>query len=337
MRHAFAVVLAVVSILAAATFVRADQVVLKNGDVITGTVGQITSDAMTFTSPVLGALTIKLSDIRSYKTDKAATVRLKSGQTFSSPIRQGDATQIVTADNRTTPLLVVKSINPPAQAWTGAVVVNGAINRGNTNTATAGVSANAVLRRDDVIHNDRFSLSGDYNYGDTGRGGDKTTTTDNADAAGEYNVFFDPKLYAYAELGYNHDRIAQLNERLTPGVGVGYQWIERPTLNFTTEAGANYVYEDFQGGGVDQKEDFRLSYHVDAKLNAKVSVFNDAEYLAAFTDPSDYLLSADVGIRADLLKNFFAQFKVVYKRNDRPASGALKDDLAFLLGVGWLF
>jgi putative salt-induced outer membrane protein YdiY len=330
--------IALASLLAGwAGWARADEVLLKNGDKITGTVGQVTGDTLTFTSPVLGSLSIKLSNIQSYKTDKAATVRLKSGQTFSSPIAQGNATQIVTADNRTTPVVVIKAVNPPPEAWTGAVVVNGALNRGNTNTATLGASANALLRRDDGIIDDSFALGSDYNYGNTGRGSDKTTTTDNVDAHGQYDRFLDPQFYVYGNVGYAHDRIADLIVRVTPGVGAGYQWFETPAFNFSTEGGAAYVYEDYQNDGNDQKEDFRLAYHLDKQLNDKVSVFHDVEYLAAFQNPADYLLNADVGIRADLMKNFFAQFKVVYKRNDEPAPGALKDDLAFLLGVGWAF
>jgi putative salt-induced outer membrane protein YdiY len=320
-----------------AASLRADEVLLKNGDKITGTVGQVDGGTLNFTSPVLGALKIKLSDIQSYKTDKPANVQLKNGSHFSSPITKGDAAQITTADKKTTPVETIKTVNPPPEVWTGAIVFNGAINRGNTNTETAGLSANAVLRRDDPFFNDRFTVAGDYNFGNTGRGSNTTTTTDNLDALFKYDRFFSPKLYGYGTVGYDHDRVAQLNVRVTPGVGVGYQWVETPKLNFNTEAGATYVYEDFDNGRVDQKEDFRLAYHLQDKLNDKVMAFNDVEFLAAFQNPADYLLTADAGIRADLLKNFFAQFKVVYKRNDRPAHGSLKDDLAFLLGVGWAF
>jgi|GEM_PF-377858 len=315
----------------------ADEVVLKNGDKLTGTIGQITAGTLNFTSPVLGALAIKLTDIQSYKTDAPATVQLKAGTSFSSPIVSGTTTQITTANDTTTPLDTVKSVNPPAQAWTGAIVFNGVLNRGNTNNASAGLSAAAVLRRDNPFYNDRFTLGADYNYVKSGRGSNSTTTSDNDDALFKYDRFFTDKLYGYAEVGYLHDRIAGLNTQLTPGVGLGYQWIESPALNFDTEAGVNYVYEDYEGSGVDQKADGRLAYHVDHKFNDTVSVFHDLEYLTAFEDPADYLLNSDLGIRADFTKSFFSQFKVVYRRNDRPATGAEKDDLSFLLGVGWKF
>ena len=42
-----------------------------------------------------------------------------------------------------------------------------------------------------------------------------------------------------------HDRIARLDYRVTPGVGVGYQWVEKPEINFYTEAGISYVYENY--------------------------------------------------------------------------------------------
>ena len=57
---------------------QADQIVLKNGDKLNGTIGQIIGGSMTFTSPILGPLTIKLTDLQSYTTSEPATVRLKT-------------------------------------------------------------------------------------------------------------------------------------------------------------------------------------------------------------------------------------------------------------------
>jgi putative salt-induced outer membrane protein YdiY len=337
MRRNLGVVMGVMLSVCIASLATADVVVLKNGDKLTGTIGQITDGTLNFTSPILGALAIKLTDIQSYQTDTPAKIQLNNGQSFSSQIVTATPTQITTADKQTTQFTAIKSVNPPAEVWTGSVVLNGALQRGNTNSATVGLSANATLRRDDPFYNDRFILGADYNYGKTGRGSSAVTTTDNYDGKAEYDRFFTEKFFGYGNVGYLRDRIAGLDVQLTPGAGAGYQWIETPKLNFDTEAGVAYVYEDFDVSGVDQQADLRLDYHVDAKLNPVVSVFNDAEYLCAYDDPADYLIAADAGIRADLTKNFFSQFSVVYHRNDRPAPGFQKDDLSFLLGIGWAF
>ena len=140
-------------------------------------------------------------------------------------------------------------------------------------------------------------------------------------------------------LGYYHDRIALLNYRLTPSVGVGYQWFESKDFNLSTEAGIAFLYQNYQNGPIDQNAAYRLAYHIDKTLNDKVSLFNDAEFVAPFRfgQSNRYVLTADAGIRAKLTKTFFSEFKVNYHRNDHPLPGTLKDDLAFLLGVGWQF
>jgi putative salt-induced outer membrane protein YdiY len=316
---------------------RADEVVLKNGDTIHGTVGEITGGVMKFDSPTLGTLSINLSNIKTYKTEKPATLQLKEGQQIVSPIAEGTAAKITTAQGQSLPAGEVKYINHPKPAWTGSIIANGVLNRGNTNNETAGVTATATLRRETPLINDRTFLLADYSYGNTGRGGSQTETTDNGDLKGEYDRYWSDQFYGLAVAGLTHDRIAHLDYRLTPGLGVGYQPFEGPKFNLRGEAGVSYLYENYQPGGVDQKVVLRLAYHVDKKLNERVSVFNDVEWLPAFQDPADYVLNADAGFHADITKQFFGELKVVYRRNDRPPVGALKDDLEFVAGLGWKF
>jgi putative salt-induced outer membrane protein YdiY len=317
---------------------RADEVVLKNGDTIHGAIGEIAAGVMKFTSPNLGALSIKLSDIKSYKTEKPAVLQLKQGQQqISSPITEGTAEKITTADGQTLPTAEVKYVNHPKPAWTGSIIASGVLNRGNTNNETGGIAANANLRRETPELNDRIALGADYNFGNTGRGSNQTETTDNGDLRGEYDRYFSDQFYGLAVAGLTHDRIAHLNYRLTPGLGIGYQPFESPAFNLRGEAGVSYLYEDFSPGGVDSKVALRLAYHVDKQLNDRVSVFNDVEWLPAFENPADYVLNADAGFHADITKQFFGELKVVYRRNDNPPAGTLKDDLAFIAGLGWKF
>src|SRR5205814_8576703 len=121
------------------------------------------------------------------------------------------------------------------------------------------------------------------------------------------------------------------------GVGVGYQWFETPTFNLNTEAGVSYVYEDYSTDGAEDRVALRLAYHVDKALNDNVKVFHNLEWLPAIDNPANYNLNADVGIRANLTKTMFSELKVQYVRDSTPAPGAEKDDVRFLLGVGWTF
>ena len=42
-------------------------------------------------------------------------------------------------------------------------------------------------------------------------------------------------------------------------------------------------------------------------------------------------------MRTDITKSMFMEAKIEYKRDSTPAPGALKNDLKYLLGVGWSF
>ena len=209
--------------------------------------------------------------------------------------------------------------------------------RGNTHSENLGIAFNAALRRDDEDHDDRFSLAGAYNFGKSTTNGVDTTNADNWFAQVKYDKYFNDKWYGYGLFRYDHDRLAFLNYRLSPGVGVGYQWVESPNFNFSTEAGISYVYEDYSNDGTDDRVALRLAYHVDKHLNDKVSVFNDLEWLPAIDDPSDYNLNIAAGIKAQMTAKMFSIFSIVFQRDSTPAPGAEKNDTRFVLGVGWNF
>jgi putative salt-induced outer membrane protein YdiY len=318
--------------------VRADEVVLINGDHVHGKVGTVAAGKLKLTSPVLGDLLIDLSNVKTYTTETAATVRLKNGDEVTGKIAAGDAGKVAIQGKDEIPTAQIKQINPPEQKWTGSVLVNGALARGNTHSETLGASLNAILRRDDAHFNDRFTLGAGYAFGrERNDNGVDSTTTDNWFLLGKYDDFFTTKLYGYGNVRLEHDRIADLFYRVTPGLGLGYQFIEGPTLNLNGEAGVSYVYEDFDHDGTNEHVAVRLAGHFDKKLHEKVTIFANGEYLPAFDDPGDYNLNADAGLRATLVKNFFAEFKIEWKRDSTPAPNAEKNDLRYLLGVGWNF
>ena len=131
---------------------------------------------------------------------------------------------------------------------------------------------------------------------------------------------------------------ADLDLRFSPSVGVGFQWYETPTFNLSSEAGLAWVYEDFRNAGSDDHFAARLAYHVDWTPYKGVLLFHNLEWLPAFDDPfGDYNLNGDVGLRTTIVQGFFAEAKVEGRYDSVPAPGAEKEDLRYLLAIGWSF
>ncbi len=219
------ITLGTLALLALATTVWADQVVFNNGDTLTGTVESADGGKLKVKTNVAGEVTVDLKDVKSVSTDHPLAIHLTNNKIVRAPLAPATQPNQAVVEGQTIGLDEIKRITPKS-AWTGSVLVNGNLQRGNSHSENLGVAADATLRRDDEWHNDRFSLSAAYNYGRSRQNGVDTTSADNWFGQVKYDRFFTDKLYGYGLMRYDHDRLAFLNYRLSPGAGVGYQWVE---------------------------------------------------------------------------------------------------------------
>jgi putative salt-induced outer membrane protein YdiY len=314
---------------------RADEIRFKNGDRLTGKITEGSGGKLKITTGVAGDVTVDLKDVETFTTDEPLEIRLDDGRIVRQRVQPSQTPGAVSAGETDVELSRVKSVNAKGPRWTGAIVAGGLLARGNSDTENLNISIEASRRGAD----DRISANAGYIYSrqadpDTG---DKSTTADNWFAAGKYDYFFSEKFYGFGALRVEHDTIADLDLRLTPSLGVGYQWVERPNLNFATEAGLAWVYEEYSEGDSDDHVAARLAYHFDMKFNERVGLVHNVEYLPSLEDLEDFNVNADAGVRASLTKTMFTEFKVEWRFDATPAADADKNDVRYLLGVGWTF
>ncbi len=338
----------ITGLLGLATRAVADEVQFNNGDRLTGTVVGVDGGKMKIKTKVAGEVTVDLKDVKTFSTDAPVAVKLKDGTVVHQKVSADGAGQVVLggaatpaapgvvppAGGRNVPLTEVKRVNAD-ENFTGSVTVGGLLTRGNSDTEQLTVNAEAVRRTE----TDRITLGAGYFFGRQRdlNTGDKTTTTDNWFALGKYDYFLDEKLYAFGAMRVEKDRIADLDLRLTPSAGVGYQWAEGPEFNFNTEAGLAFVHEQYTNDDTEDHVAARLAYHVDKQLNDKVSLFHNLVYLPSLERLDDYNLIADGGVRATLTEQMFTEFKIQWNYDSTPAPTASRSDLRYILGVGWKF
>src|SRR5205807_4661869 len=122
------------------------------------------------------------------------------------------------------PLASIKTVNFK-EDWTGSLTAGGSLTRGNTSTEAFNLSLNMVRRTE----KDRFTVDAGFLYGREKVPGDSQHETQNNWFVGaKYDYFLTPKFYAYANARIERDLIAGISLRVTPGVGVGYDWYDRP-------------------------------------------------------------------------------------------------------------
>ncbi len=320
--------------------VLADKVEFKNGDVLTGKIQEYDGKKLSIKTDTAGTVTVNLSDVKTFSTDEPIELKLKDGTVIKQNAVPAEVGSVGVADGavkaQSFSFDKIKQINPPPVKWTGSVTAGAVITRGNTFTDQYHAGFDLLRRAED----DRITASGSYNFGrekdqDTGV---KVTSMDNWTTQGKYDYFVqDTKWYVFANALVAHDRIQDLNLRFIPGVGVGYQWVESPTLNFNTEGGLAWIYEDYSTQSTKEEIAARLAYHFDKTLATKVKFIHNLEYIPGLQAGSGYLINTDAGVRADITDSFFVEGKVVLTYNSQPAPGKLKDDIQYIFGVGWKF
>ncbi len=317
------------------------EVVFKNGDRLTGKVTQLDGGKLVIESAVAGKVTVDIGNVATFSTDEPVEIQLKDGSTLKQQVAPAEAGQIATSGGavapQTVPLEQVAAINPPKPEikWTGSIRAGAEFARGNTDTDQVNIEADAVRRGID----DRILLAGQYLLGRTEDPdtGEKQTTTDNWTASAKYDYFLSKKLYFFGLVKAERDNIADLELRLSPSVGLGYQWVEGPVWNFNTEAGLGWVYESFEDDQDNEYVAARFAYHYDRVLRENVKFVHNFEYLPSVEDPSEFNLNADAGVRVAMSDQLFLEFKVQVKHDSEPAEDAEKTDVRYIANVGWNF
>jgi len=335
-------VLAVGMLMASSSSLDADEVVFTSGERLVGTVENLVDGKITVTSKVVGTVMVDFADVATFSTDRRVELHFEDGTVTIQKVIAADTGRIATEGTeliqpQSFDLDSLVSINPPPKPkarWEGNVTIGYTLTRGNSETETANVDIGLSRRAE----KDRITLDAAYLYGrqenpDTGQ---EETTQDKWFGSVKYDYFFAKKAYSFGSGRVERNKIADLDNRLTLGGGLGYQWFESETFDLSTETGLAWVYEKF-GDENDSNSDIagQMGYRLDKKLNAQVAFIHALTYYPTFADLSDCYLTTQAELRASFTRAMFASFKVVMDYDSEPARDADKTDLAYIFGVGF--
>lgn len=332
----------------------ADEVRLKNGDVLTGEIVKKETGVLVFKTSYAGQIQIQWSEIETLKSDNPVHIILTDNSNLRGPLidtTEPAAAKIQLAqakDNsekedededkkeREFDLAKTRYINPTPDLsgegvrWTGNINAGGTLTQGNTETKLLRFDAETIAR---TQHN-RYTLGGVFNRAqDHGH-----NTQFNTRGYGKYDHFLTPQWYAYANTTGENDRFRDLRLRTTTGAGSGYQIFETPNLNLAIEGGLNYIKQDYYVARDESYPGARWAIKYDQLVfNSATKLFHEHEVLIGLQDTNHILLSSKTGLRFPFLFNFNATTQLNYNWDSSPSPGREKADstLLFTLGYGW--
>jgi putative salt-induced outer membrane protein YdiY len=345
--------LLVLSIVVSAPAVFADQVTLKNGDRITGTI--ITSDAKTLVikTDYADAVAIKWDFVQQIQSTQPLYVGTKGGQVIvgavttrdsklavatkesgSVAVAKADVTSLRNADEEKKAEAALDRLQHPhlADLWTGSLDTGLGLVRGNSQSSnfTFGLNAVRATTRDKITYytNSAFSRSAVNGV---------TSTTAQSIAGGvRYDLNVSDKSFGFGTVDLFNDRFQDLDLRTVIGLGGGYHAIKNNRTTFDVLLGGTFDREFFTTFNRSSAE-VLLGETLTHKFFAS-SAFNEALFFYPnLSSTGNYRSTFSLGLVTKLTQvlSWQTSFNNYYLSN--PPPGKKTDDLLLSTGLRLTF
>ena len=341
----------------------ADQVVLKNGDRLSGVIVKSDGKELVIKTDYAGDVKVKFDAIQSITSAGDLNVSM-GGKTVVGPVTTSGDTVVVTtktagpveAPRSSITLLrspaeqaaYEKSLHPGLlEGWNGGLNLGFALTRGNSQTKNLSIAFNAVRKG----FHDKLTLYTNQVYATNDKPVPPLTTgvtTANAIGGGaRYDHDFAPRVFGFVNGDFYHDALQFLDLRSTLGGGIGLHAIKSDATTLDLLAGANYTHEsyaaftDSSGNPVDSiSRSFAALTLGDAfthKVGKGTLITQNFFFFPDMSDTSQYRGTFNFGTVTKLNKwlGWQNSFADVYVSN--PPAGTKKNDLQLTTGVSFTF
>lgn len=334
----------------------ADQVILKNGDIITGKVVTKSGDILTFNTPYAGDIKINWKEISTLSTDKPVATLLDDDSYLNTSLLPAERGHVrVTLqdpgeneyldkdheaiENKSFGLNDILYINPTPEESGRGYRYSGRANFAFSNTS--GNSSNERLHLDAEVQKRardyRYTLGGELNQSSD----NDVNSVDNSRAYGSYDSFFSKTEFLYGHGSLENDRFRDIRLRTVVGAGYGYQVYESETTKLSLKGGPDLV--SVNRYVADSESFVALGWHIDFKHKPTyftafpMEIFHVQDGYRGFDSDGDILLKTRTGLRIPLREGFVATAQYNFDWENNPAPGRHNSDRQVLLGIGYAF
>jgi putative salt-induced outer membrane protein YdiY len=355
-----------IAILGLSSALLADQVTLKNGDRLTGTVVKSDGKTLVLHTEATGDVTIQFAAIQEIKTDRELHVSLKDGKTAVGPVTTTDgkieiATKtggtveaskddVTLIRNDAEQTAYDKSLHPGLMhGWNGGINVGFSIARGNSQSENLALAFNAVH----PTLNDKITLYATTLYTKNDLPAPGSVAANLEQGGLRYDRNLNPRLFAFAGADFMSNALQFLDLRQVYTGGFGYHVIKSESTMVNVLGGINYTHETYSNGPVNLPVTGPLTYQsygqtnkfaaltlgeeLTHQLGKSTVVTQNLYFYPDLQDTSQYRGAFNFGTVTKISKwlGWQNQFGDIYVSN--PPTGAKKNDLVLTTGLNFSF
>ncbi len=334
------------------TVLLADQIVMKNGDRVTGSIVKKDAATLTIKTDLFGVVTLAWDQVSTVTAEKPLTVVLADGKTVQGSIATvGDKVEVAVGGvKQSVAPAEIKTLRDSAEqkayermlkpSWGNLWVVNGSIGlagtSGNAKTATLTTPFNAAR----VTNNDKTTAYFNFIRSSATVNGVSSDTAQAVRGGVGYNRILRPKLFVTMFNDYEYDRFQNLDLRVVIGGGLGYTAWKSDRGRLDLVGGISWNRESFdpirpQLPFTRNSAEFFWGNDFTYKLSGRVNFFENYRMFNNLTTTGVFRQNVDMGITSTLGKWMTLNIAVSDRYLSNPVFGRKKNDFLYTLGIGF--
>ncbi len=339
------------AVLLAVPLLRADTVVLKNGDRVSGTAVKLEGGKLVFKTAYADVVTIAWDQIASLTLNQPLIlVTPKEKLNVTSVERTGTGLTVSTASGLVNmdPAVVLvlrsladqrayeASLHPNwGHAWAGAANVSLALARGNSDTTTfaAGFTAARATRTDSTSLYANFLYSKNANAV-------PTTSANSTGGGARYDHTLHSTLSAFASGDFSSNALQYLDLRSIIGGGLGWHPVKTPRQTLDLLGGAVWTHESYSASPTNNFSTTNSFAAMDLgeiymrKLGAGSVLTEQVFFYPDLNQAGQYQLAFDSAFSTKLGKILSWQTAFSDRYTSFPPAGTLSNDVVLTTGLG---
>lgn len=319
----------------------ADQIYLKNGDIITGKILEKVDQLIKIKTKYAGELTVDWNKVDKITLEKNTAITLADGTRVKAQIIQSNGvTELKLADGRSiaysssniqrigSPKKTEKKPDAKKYKYEGQVKLAADASSGNTSTRHLSLNSELVIKNE----LNRFTLGLNSNRAIEG----DVDILSNSRAAFKYDRFVSKQFYWYLQNSYYEDKFKDLDLQITLGFGMGRQFWDEEKRKLSLEFGLTKVEEDYNNIPDNDYGAVRWSLRYERYIrDSKIKTFHRHDGLIDLKETDNVTVTSQTGISIPINSHLDTAFQINVDWDAEPSTNRESTDLIYLFSLGY--
>lgn len=294
------------------TLASADEIWLKDGTHLIGSIEKYGDNKVEIKTTYLGIITVKLEDVSGINTDKPYTISTGEDNENIGIFIYKDDTQLVMDDRGEFSEIQLTDIDlvwaayearPKPDYWSGSLSLSIIGESADTDDLLFITRTRALRKKETntLLLDMRFKYEIE----------DNSTSETNYVFLGRYDWDrADSKLHNFVKLEAEHDKFDELDLRLLITGGVARDIIKKEHKTLTIRGGLGWFFEEFKDDSSNSDPTAELGYEYAQTFRNFLNIEDDVRYDLLLSDLSDYRVLHEFAGLVPLSRNMDWQLKV---------------------------